>query len=63
MKSAYETGQYRNLFAELGYSQEEIDQKLKTAFQTVFYGPEEEKFFHKVGDDMGYFEEIGRAHV
>ena len=29
MKSAYETGQYRNLFAELGYSQEEIDQKLK----------------------------------
>ena len=38
MKGAFYTGQYRNVFAELGHSQEEIAQKLKDAFYTVFYG-------------------------
>lgn len=38
MKGAFYTGQYRNVFAELGHSQKEIDQKLKDAFHTVFYG-------------------------
>ena len=28
-KGAFETGKYRNLFAEAGYSQQEIDSKLK----------------------------------
>ena len=45
MKGAFYTGQYRNVFAELGHSQEEIDQKLKDAFHTVFYGPDDEKFY------------------
>jgi len=35
MKGAFYTGQYRNVFAELGHSQKEIDQKLKDAFHTV----------------------------
>lgn len=47
MKGAFYTGQYRNVFAELGHSQEEIDQKLKDAFHTVFYGPDDEKFYLK----------------
>lgn len=29
MKGAFYTGQYRNVFAELGHSQEEIDQNSK----------------------------------
>ena len=36
MKGAYYTKQYRNVFAECGHSQEEIDKKLKDAFHTVF---------------------------
>lgn len=45
MKGAYYTKQYRNVFAECGHSQEEIDKKLKDAFHTVFYGPVGEKFY------------------
>ena len=59
MKGAFYTGQYRNVFAELGHSQEEIAQKLKDAFHTVFYGPDDEKFYFEAGDDMGYFEDTG----
>ena len=59
MKGAFYTGEYRNVFAELGYSKEEIDQKLKDAFQTVFYGPDGERFYFEAGDDMGYFEDTG----
>lgn len=59
MKGAFDTGKYRNLFAEAGISQEEIDCKIKECFNTVFYGNNDEKFFHKVGDDMGYFEDTG----
>lgn len=58
MKGAFYTGEYRNLFAECGYSQEEIDKKLKDCFQTCFYD-EEERFYHEAGDDMGYFEDTG----
>ena len=59
MKGAYYTKQYRNVFAECGHSQEEIDKKLKDAFHTVFYGPAGEKFYFEAGDDMGYFEDTG----
>ena len=59
MKGAFYTGQYRNVFAELGHSQKEIAQKLKDAFHTVFYGPDDEKFYFEAGDDMGYFEDTG----
>lgn len=63
MKGAYYTKQYRNVFAECGYTQEEIDRKLKEAFRIVFYGPEDEKFYHEAGDDMGYFEDTGNHDV
>lgn len=59
MKGAFETGKYRNVFAEVGIAQEQIDRKIKDCFKTVFYGTEDEKFFHTVGDDMGYFEDTG----
>ena len=38
MKGAYYTGEYRNLFKEAGYSDEEIQAKIKKCFNTVFYG-------------------------
>lgn len=59
MKGAFETGVYRNVFSEMGYTGEEIDKKIKDAFNTVFYGSEDEKFYHTVGDDMAYLEDTG----
>ncbi len=38
-QGAFETGKYRNLFAELGYPQQEIDQKLSEIFESLFTGP------------------------
>ncbi len=50
---------YRNLFAEIGISQEEIDRKLAEIVRTFFYGGEEERIYHPVGEDMGYLEDTG----
>ena len=38
-KGAFETQQYRNLFAEAGYPQAEIDAKLNQIFYNLFEGP------------------------
>ena len=50
---------YRNLFAELGIPQSEIDKKLADTFNTMFYGSEEERIYHPVEPDMGYLEDTG----
>ena len=59
MKGAFETGVYRNVFAEMVYTEEEIENKIKESFNTVFYGGDDEKFFYKTGDDMGYLMDTG----
>ena len=46
-KGAFETGQYRNLFVEMGYSQADVDAKLKEVFNAVFRGPD--KVYFEVG--------------
>lgn len=59
MQGAFYTGNYRNVFAEYGYAQDEIDKKVEDAFQTMFYGSEEERIYHEAGTDMGYIEDTG----
>lgn len=49
--------QYRNVFAELGKSQEEIDKRLKEIVHGFFYG--EDKVYFEAGEDMGYLEDTG----
>jgi len=51
-KGAWETGNYRNVFLEAGYSQKDIDAKLARAYHDVFEGPN--KVYFEVGDSMGY---------
>ena len=51
-KGAFETGQYRNLFVEMGYKQADVDAKVKEVFNDVFRGPN--KVYFEVGDSMGY---------
>ena len=49
---------YPNLFAELGISQQEIDQKIQDTFHTMFFHPEERIYFES-GDHMGYMLDTG----
>lgn len=60
---AYQTGEYRNIFAELGYSDEEIESKLNGMFQTMFYGPDDERIYYEFGEDMGYLTDTGNNDV
>ncbi len=45
---------YRNLFMELGHTEEEIDSKVEEAWQKFFYGTEEERIYYPVEPDMAY---------
>lgn len=51
--------QYPNRFLDLGVSGEEIKARGEQIFQTIFYGSEEERFYHPVDPDMGYMEDTG----
>ena len=56
---AFTTGTYRNLFAEIGKNREEIEQKIADAVRVFFYGSEDERIYHEVGEDMAYLEDTG----
>lgn len=62
-QGAFDTGSYRNAFAALGYSSEEIEKRKEEIFETLFYGSEEERLYHPAGDDMGYTEDTGNHDV
>lgn len=49
--------QYRNVFAEIGKSKEEIDKRLQEIVEGFFYGPD--KVYFEAGEDMGYLEDTG----
>jgi oligosaccharide reducing-end xylanase len=49
---AYATGSYRNLFAEAGHSQAEIQHKIDGAFQQLFHGnPTNETVYYPAGSN------------
>ena len=50
-------------FEEQGYDRQEIDSRLERIFQTIFYGPEDERFYQESGSDMGYLEDTGNHDV
>lgn len=60
-KGARETGKYRNLFLEAGYSQEAIDAKLAKAYQDLFEGPD--RIYFETGDSMGYVSDLKNHDV
>ena len=60
-EGAFKTREYRNLFAEVGYKQDDIDAKLKEVFDGVFYGPD--KVYFEVGDSMAYISDIKNHDV
>lgn len=56
---AFETGVYRNFFAEIGKSEAEIRARIEDAVRVFFYGSPEERIYHEAGTDMGYLEDTG----
>ena len=50
--AAFETGKYRNLLLEAGYDEQEIKNRLDDMFNTMFYGPDDERIYFPAGDDM-----------
>ena len=63
MEGAYYNGQYLNRLERLGYSQAEIDNKLESTFEEMFYGPEGVRLCHCAGPDMMYIEDTGNDDV
>ncbi len=51
--------EYRNLFAEIGISKEEIERRLWEIRDYYFYGGEDEKVYFPVGEDMAYIMDTG----
>ncbi|MFO7368939.1 MAG: glycosyl hydrolase family 8, partial [Bacteroidales bacterium] len=60
-QGARETGKYRNVFLEAGYSQKDIDAKLDKAYYDLFEGPN--RVYFEVGDSMGYVSDIKNKDV
>ena len=51
-KGAFFTGQYRNVFAECGYPEQAVREKIQETWEQLFFGPAEIRFYHPVGPDM-----------
>lgn len=64
-KGAFHTGQYPNLFVELlGKSQDEVDAKINTVYQKLFYGNNSsERIYYPVEPDMAYIEDVNNQDV
>ncbi|MDR2065236.1 MAG: galactose-1-epimerase [Prevotellaceae bacterium] len=60
-KGAFETKQYRNLFAEAGYSQDEINTKLQQIFYNLFEGPN--RIYFEQSDSLAYISDIKNRDV
>ncbi|WP_249898688.1 glycosyl hydrolase family 8 [Paenibacillus sp. PK3_47] len=53
----------RNLLGELGYTDEEIRQKLDNTWNELFYGATDVRIYHPMGDDKGYMVDTGNNDV
>lgn len=67
-KGAYFTGEYRNLFAELGHAPSEIDAKINQAYAQLFHGdPKEEAVLFAAGTNANgakaYVMDLGNGDV
>ncbi|MBO6166261.1 MAG: xylanase [Eubacterium sp.] len=54
---------HTNYLKYFDISDEETVKRCNEIFDTIFYGSEEERFYHAVGDDMGYIEDTGNHDV
>lgn len=56
-----EKREYRNVFAEYGYSLGEINKRVEETFQEIFYG--KDRFYFEGEDETGYLVDTGNVDV
>ncbi|MGJ3237571.1 MAG: glycosyl hydrolase family 8 [Anaerolineae bacterium] len=63
-EGAFVTGEYRNMLAEWGLSEDVIQARIDESFQQLFYGNDTtERIYYPVGDDMAYIEDVDNQDV
>lgn len=63
-EGAYYSGTYRNLFAEAGYSEEQIQQRIDRLWSTYFKGDKDtERLYYESGSDMAYILDVNNNDV
>ncbi|OHX64344.1 glycosyl hydrolase family 8 [Flammeovirga pacifica] len=63
-QGAFYTGNYRNLFKEAGYTQQQIDDKVNSVYQQLFYGDNtSERVYFPKGSDEAYILDIDNNDV
>ena len=63
-QSVWQSGKYRNILQEAGYSQEEINSKLQAIKQQFFKGDAENgRLYYELGDDEAYILDTGNNDV
>jgi oligosaccharide reducing-end xylanase len=61
---AFFTGHYRNMLAEWGLSEEEIQARIEAVWNQLFYGDDHtERVYYPVGDGMAYILDTGNGDV
>lgn len=62
-QGAFNTGEYRNLFMELGFSEAEINTKLDETWNDLFYGDPDVRIYYPMDEDKGYILDTGNLDV
>ena len=63
-QSVWQSGQYRNILQEAGYSQEEINGKLQAIKKQFFEGDADNgRLYYELGDDEAYILDTGNSDV
>ena len=47
----------------MGIRKKKFKKRVEDTFNTIFYGNDDERFYHEAGDDMGYMEDTGNHDV
>lgn len=63
-QGAYYTGRYRNIFAEAGYTEQQIQSRIDDLWHTYFEGDKStERLYYESGADMAYILDVNNADV
>ena len=57
--NAFETSKYTNVFKEYGYTDYEIEARLKSIYDTLFYGSKDERIYHILDDETACMVDTG----
>ncbi|WP_375102935.1 glycosyl hydrolase family 8 [Paenibacillus sp. RS8] len=62
-QGAYYTGEYRNFFKEIGFSEDEINTKLEETWNDLFYGDPKVRIYYPQDEDKSYILDTGNLDV